>query len=779
FLLKKRTFIFLICFNIVFSGLMSNGVSRNTSRPLNISTQLQVIGNPEQGNFIFALTAPILISPSNGYLTNDRTPTLTWGSVSGAYSYDVQVDDNSDFSSIVYSTNIQATSITIPISLSDNTYYWRVRGKELFGGLGPWSVIWHFQVDGTPPPSPALVYPTNGLITNDNTPSFDWNPSSGANFYHIVIDNSPSFSLPYVAEYSTSLTSWTSGPLGNGVFYWHVQARDAAGNWGSYSGTRSFTIDTIPPAAPALNSPSHMSVINDDSPFLDWSSVSTAVQYHLQVASSSSFSYLEFQVYTGATSYTVPHLTDGMKYWRVRARDSANNWGSWSTYRIFTVDTNPPSQPALFSPDEGLLDNNPTPLLNWSDVADSYLYQVEVADNDTFSTLVVNQTVVNSDYTTATLADGVYYWRVRARDEAGNWGSWSVIRNFTIDTTPPTIVAVTTDPTAPTDIQLVTISCNVNDLHDIDEVILHYRINNGSWINVTMPLTIGTLYEVTIGPFSYNDVIDYFITAEDSSTHPNTATADNSGAFYQFTIVSGDVTGPIISSISHAPTQPTELDTITINCEVTDDSGIFTVILFYRIDDGEWLNQTMTLDTADWYTLTIGPFEYGSIIDYYLKAIDNSPNQNVVTSDNGGLYYNFTISSSDILSPVISTIVYTPNYPTELDDINITCQVTDASGLIVVSLYFRVNNASWRMVNMTLLSVDIYSVVLPSFTVGDTIDFYITAIDNSVAQNMAKDDNGGLYYTITISQSSKTFPIVYLLPSLTVLSIIIILRKRK
>jgi len=68
---------------------MSNGVSRNTSRPLNISTQLQVIGNPEQGNIIFALTAPILISPSNGYLTNDRTPTLTWGSVSGAYSYDV------------------------------------------------------------------------------------------------------------------------------------------------------------------------------------------------------------------------------------------------------------------------------------------------------------------------------------------------------------------------------------------------------------------------------------------------------------------------------------------------------------------------------------------------------------------------------------------------------------------------------------------------------------------------------------------------------------------
>ncbi|MHA1355433.1 MAG: hypothetical protein ACTSR1_09705, partial [Candidatus Heimdallarchaeota archaeon] len=65
------------------------------------------------------------------------------------------------------------------------------------------------------------------------------------------------------------------------------------------------------------------------------------------------------------------------------------------------------------------------------------------------------------------------------------------------------------------------------------------------------------------------------------------------------------------------------------------------------------------------------------------------------------------------------------------------------------------------------------------FNVGELVEFYITATDNSVAQNIATDDNGGLYYTFTIIQHTVPTPMAYLIPIITMFSIIIILRKRK
>lgn len=56
--------------------------------------------------------------------------------------------------------------------------------------------------------------------------------------------------------------------------------------------------------------------------------------------------------------------------------------------------------------------------------------------------MLLSTTTPNNYYTIFfTLSDDVYYWRVRAKDVADNWGDWSDIWSFKIDTVGPYIVS--------------------------------------------------------------------------------------------------------------------------------------------------------------------------------------------------------------------------------------------------------------------------------------------------------------------------------------------------
>ncbi len=108
--------------------------------------------------------------------------------------------------------------------------------------------------------------------------------------------------------------------------------------------------------------------------------------------------------------------------------------------------------------------------------------------------------------------------------------------------------------------------------------------------------------------------------------------------------------------------------------------------------------------------------------------------------------------------PVITDIIHSPSTPTELDTISINATVTSPYGVQSVTLYYRVNSGTWQTISMTLISDNLYSVTIGSFAVSDTIEYYISAIDNSINHNEATNDNGGLYYSLTIGSSDVTGP---------------------
>jgi len=69
------------------------------------------------------------------------TPTFTWELVTGATSYQIQVDNDSNFSSPIDNT-VTATEWTPATALTSGAYYWRVTALNSHGTPGAWSAVW-------------------------------------------------------------------------------------------------------------------------------------------------------------------------------------------------------------------------------------------------------------------------------------------------------------------------------------------------------------------------------------------------------------------------------------------------------------------------------------------------------------------------------------------------------------------------------------------------------------------------------------------------------------
>ncbi len=98
--------------------------------------------------------------------------------------------------------------------------------------------------DPDPPEAPSLVWPSSGETIADSTPTFVWNrpndTGSGVDYYQIDVDGTSNF---YGDTSPQPSYTWPSA-LSNGPHTWKVQARDGAGNYGNWSETRTFIVDT-------------------------------------------------------------------------------------------------------------------------------------------------------------------------------------------------------------------------------------------------------------------------------------------------------------------------------------------------------------------------------------------------------------------------------------------------------------------------------------------------------------------------------------------------------
>ncbi|HOU41305.1 MAG TPA: S8 family serine peptidase [Promineifilum sp.] len=296
------------------------------------------------------LSAPLLITPTNGQTLATAEVAFEWGGVENATGYRLQVATDSDFNDLVVNDasllNTSATK-TLP---GEGTYYWRVRA--LGDEDGPWSEVWSFTIAFpacTVPDAPMLSDPADGSSVGDLTPNFQWGAVMDATTYDIRVSKQPDVSNPIISDSSaTAGYTVTTSLTDNETYYWRVRAHNNGGacnETGPWSEVWQFSIavSTCPtPAIPELLFPEDASTVNA-APTLTWADATDATEYEVRIGIEPDVADTLKQATVTDTEYAIDlTLTDGTTYyWMVRAGNSdgsCNTLGDWSAVWSFTYE---------------------------------------------------------------------------------------------------------------------------------------------------------------------------------------------------------------------------------------------------------------------------------------------------------------------------------------------------------------------------------------------------------------------------------------------------------
>jgi RHS repeat-associated protein len=401
-------------------------------------------------------SAPILQLPADSGVQASLRPAFRWGVVTGATQYRIDIATDNGFSTLVVNSQTLTSNTFTPTQfLRQGTYFWRVAARDAANNWSPWSATRSIRLSMLQTPASNAVI-THTSTSTGATPTFVWLPIPGAatgTTYQLQIARTAAFtSLVYTspAQSATRLTLPATNILYFGIYYWRVNANvsylNATGAASTVIASNVLTISPPRPVAPTFPVTSGTLLLtNDFTPDLIWNRVSYtfgSLTYEVQLDNNPNFLTPEYTQSgiavsgTGAThSQTVTNaLVPGVYLWRVRATNSVNQSSLWSPAQRLTIDVTPPPLPTLTAPLANAVINTLSyPRMTWTG-RDSVRYRIEIARDPDFADRIVNREdlTVAAFTTTDVLPQGIYYWRVSARDAVGNWSQPTAARAFEV-----------------------------------------------------------------------------------------------------------------------------------------------------------------------------------------------------------------------------------------------------------------------------------------------------------------------------------------------------------
>lgn len=382
-----------------------------------------------------APAVPAPASPANAAANLPVNVPFDWDAAAGAASYHIQVSTDADFDPLAANdSGLTVTERNIGPLQNGVTYRWRVRAKA---GLlvSAWSEPRTFTTLVAAPGGAVLAQPADKAVDVALQPLYKWRKLAGASDYDFQLSRNEAFTD--IAMERTSLTDTAFTPATEipalSKRWWRVRGRNVAGT-GAWSPAWSFT--TVPgiPAVPGLMAPAVDAAALVLPIGFKWHKSDRAAAYRVQIlAADGKAVVFDTLIAKGDTVLATDRkLAYGTDYqWHVRA-ENAGGPSAYSAPRKFsTLDKSPAVTLVAPKADSA---NAPVSLtLVWNKAARAATYKVQVSENIGFTgTPVVN----DSGFADTTRAVGplknekAYYWRVLARNAAGN-GDWSAVRKFT------------------------------------------------------------------------------------------------------------------------------------------------------------------------------------------------------------------------------------------------------------------------------------------------------------------------------------------------------------
>ncbi|MBU1767828.1 MAG: hypothetical protein KJ648_06990, partial [Candidatus Omnitrophica bacterium] len=603
------------------------------------------IGTDESdANFIIdsiGPSAPTLVTPPNGSVTTETTPTLTWeastDNLTGIGSYEITID-----TTVV--TQDATTIYTIPSALSQGTHTWEVRARDRAGNWGSASAAWTFIVSSEAAiPSVEVIVPNGGE---------EW---AGGTVHNITWTASDESGIDEIRIYYTTGEGWVTiatNEANDGEYPWtvptfntsearvRVDAVDSSPlhNIGSDESDANFTIDSQAPTTPNLVTPPNGSTTTETTVTFTWEAstdnLTGIASYEINIDGA--------LITQGATtSYTAPSaLTEGLHTWEVKARDGAGNWGNAQTF-TFTISTIPVVTVEAPNGGEEWMGGS-SQNITWTatDVSGIDEIRIHYTTGEGWIQIAIGEP-----------NDGIYPWpvptintsearvRIQAIDSSPlhNVGTDESDANFIIDSIGPTAPTLLTPPNGSvTDEGTVTFTweASTDNLTGIGS----YEITID-----TSVVTQGATTSYTVPSALSEGLHTWEVRARDRAG--NWGTPSSSWTF----TVSFESTNPTVEVI--IPNGGEEWmggSSQDITWTATDASGIDHILIYYATGEG-WITIATNEANDGTYTWTV-PTINTSEARVRVEAVDSSQHHNIGTDESDA---NFTIDSTGPSTPVL------------------------------------------------------------------------------------------------------------------------------
>jgi hypothetical protein len=432
-------------------------------------------------NVISRTTDPEETPPANVADLNAGSPTqdevvLSWtapgddGGSGTASQYDIRYSTSS-ISDVNWDAATQVSGEPSPQSAGSSesftvsglsaatTYYFAIKTADEipnWSGLSNISSVTTLEEPTVPNP-PVLASPSNGATDLTQPITLNWNDIADVDLYQLQVDETSSFGTPLLDSSLALSQSAISNLVEGATYYWRARAHNDIG-WSNWSSVWSFTTDCPSPDAPLLALPNDGATNITMPVLLDWSDISGATQYQVQVDNNSDFGSPNIDFSTSGSLYSASGLSQQTTYyWRVRTNDNCG-WSSWSPVRNFTtVDTTIPLAVANLTAVPG--SNDDEAILAWTATGDdgatgtATLYDIRYSLSTISEANWGSATQVSGEPTpqSAGSVDSMtidnlqtntkYYFAIKVADEVNNWSDISNIAETTPeDQIPPSAI---------------------------------------------------------------------------------------------------------------------------------------------------------------------------------------------------------------------------------------------------------------------------------------------------------------------------------------------------
>ncbi|WP_231506418.1 OmpL47-type beta-barrel domain-containing protein [Paenibacillus sp. UNC451MF] len=395
--------------------------ARTVDKANNMSTVQTVVISIDRT----APTAPVVTPETIGWTSAAAVPvTITAGTDSGGSGVNRTEYSLSGASTLNWTTYSSVLSIT-----AEGQTTISARSIDKAGNVGAVSTAL-VQIDRTAPPTPVVISPEQGTVTNNNKPVIQGTAEAGAVIKLSIDDNAK---LPVTADASGQWSYTVSSVLADSVYRITVVAMDAAGNISKSAANLVMTIDTAAPAAPVILTPEQGAVLGNAKPIIDGTAEarSTVRLY----ADTLSVGTIMADV-DGEWTYALPSsLADGFHRMTATATDEAGNISAVSTSVTWTVDTQAPLAPVVLTPANGIIHGDNKPVISGTAEAGA---EVEISLDGSHAGIGMADGTGKWMYTPiGALTDGAHTIQAVAKDAAGNVSPASIEVVWTIDTQAP------------------------------------------------------------------------------------------------------------------------------------------------------------------------------------------------------------------------------------------------------------------------------------------------------------------------------------------------------